>query len=75
MPDLRAHSESLVSGDITIGYIGGGSAGWAHTLIDDLGQCADLAGQVALYDVDHEAASRNAELGNPVMDREDAPGD
>ncbi|WP_435320855.1 hypothetical protein [Haloarchaeobius sp. TZWSO28] len=38
MPDLRAHSESLVSEDITIGYIGGGSEGWAHTLINDLGQ-------------------------------------
>ncbi|WP_137290533.1 family 4 glycosyl hydrolase [Natronorubrum halophilum] len=60
---------------VEIGYVGGGSQGWAHTLINDLAQCGDVAGTVALYDVDYEAAVRNAELGNRVVDREDADGD
>ncbi|AHG01644.1 glycoside hydrolase family 4 (plasmid) [Halostagnicola larsenii XH-48] len=60
---------------VKIGYIGGGSQGWAHTLINDLGQCSDLTGEVALYDVNYEAATRNAELGNQVMARDDAVGD
>ena len=76
MHQLRAGSDgdNTVEG-LKIGYIGGGSLGWAHTLINDLAQCADLAGSVALYDVSVEAAERNAELGNGVMDREDVVGD
>ncbi|SEW31198.1 family 4 glycosyl hydrolase [Natrinema salifodinae] len=58
-----------------IGYVGGGSQGWAHTLINDLAQCEDVAGTVALYDVDYEAAAANAKLGNRVVDRADADGD
>lgn len=54
--------------DIRIGYVGGGSQGWAHTLINDLAQCPDLAGEVALYDTNYEPAERNAELGNHVVD-------
>ncbi|QRV17980.1 glycoside hydrolase family 4 (plasmid) [Haloterrigena salifodinae] len=60
---------------VKIGYVGGGSQGWAHTLINDLAQCGDVAGSVALYDVDHAAATKNAELGNRVVEREDADGD
>ncbi|ESP86975.1 family 4 glycosyl hydrolase [Candidatus Halobonum tyrrellensis] len=60
---------------VKLGYVGGGSQGWAHTLINDLAQCPDLAGEVALYDVDHDAAARNAELGNQVTDRDEAVGD
>jgi len=60
---------------VKIGYIGGGSQGWAHTLINDLAQCGDIAGEVALYDVNYEPAARNAELGNHVTDRADARGD
>ncbi|ELY97712.1 family 4 glycosyl hydrolase [Natrialba aegyptia] len=61
--------------EIRIGYIGGGSQGWAHTLINDLAQCTEIAGTVALYDVDYEAARKNAELGTQVTDRADADGD
>ena len=60
---------------VKIGYIGGGSQGWAHTLINDLAQCSDVSGEVALYDVNYEPAARNAELGNQVMEREEAVGD
>lgn len=52
------------SSTVKIGYIGGGSRGWAHTLINDLLQCENITGDVALYDVDYEAAAQNAELGN-----------
>jgi alpha-galactosidase len=52
--------------DIRIGYVGGGSQGWAHTLINDLAQTTALSGEVALYDIEYEAAARNAELGNQV---------
>lgn len=47
---------------LKIGYVDGGSRGWAHTLINDLAKCTDLAGKVALYDVNYEAAARNADL-------------
>ncbi len=60
---------------VKIGYVGGGSQGWAHTLINDLAQCGDIAGTVALYDVDHEAATKNAELGNEIVERESADGE
>jgi len=74
MHRLRREDEETVTG-VKIGYIGGGSQGWAHTLINDLAQCETIAGEVALYDVDHEAARKNAELGNQVMDREEAVGE
>jgi len=61
--------------DVKIGYVGGGSQGWAHTLINDLAQCEDISGEVALYDVHHEPAEQNARLGNQVTARDDAPGD
>ncbi len=60
--------------ELQIGYVGGGSQGWAHTLINDLAQTTDLSGSVALYDVDIGAAERNAALANGVMDREDVDG-
>ncbi|RRJ30117.1 family 4 glycosyl hydrolase [Halocatena pleomorpha] len=66
---------SASASELKIGYVGGGSQGWAHTLINDLGQCSDLSGEVALYDVDYEAATRNAEFGNRVMERADAVGE
>ncbi|WP_415378856.1 glycoside hydrolase family 4 [Halosimplex sp. TS25] len=61
--------------DVRIGYVGGGSQGWALTLINDLAQCDDVSGTVALYDVNYEGAVENAELANDVMDRSDVPGD
>ncbi len=49
---------------LKIAYIGGGSRGWAHILMNDLALCADLSGEVALYDIDLEAARLNEKLGN-----------
>ncbi|NGM67754.1 glycoside hydrolase family 4 [Natronolimnobius sp. AArcel1] len=77
MHQLRSADTSFPDSvsDITIGYIGGGSHGWAHTLINDLLQCSDLSGHVALYDVDYEAAEQNATLGNELTARDEAVGD
>jgi len=61
--------------DVKIGYVGGGSQGWAHTLINDLVQCPDVSGRVALYDLDYEGAERNADLGNEVAARDDVASD
>ncbi|AEH39051.1 family 4 glycosyl hydrolase [Halopiger xanaduensis] len=70
-----ATTASTARTDVTIGYVGGGSQGWAHTFINDILQCQDVSGQVRLYDVDYEAAQRNAELGNALGSREEAVSD
>jgi len=49
---------------LKIAYIGGGSRGWAHILMNDLALSADLSGEVDLYDIDLEAARLNEKLGN-----------
>ena len=50
---------------IKIAYIGGGSRGWAWTLMKDLAR-SRLSGEVCLYDIDHSAALDNAMIGNQV---------
>lgn len=50
--------------NLKIAYIGGGSKQWARTFMNDLTLCADLCGSVSLYDVDRDAAERNAVIGN-----------
>jgi len=76
MHSLEAESPADgVASDVRIGYVGGGSQGWALTLINDLAQCEDVSGTVALYDVNYDGTVENAELGNDVMAREDVPGD
>ena len=52
--------------DLKIAYIGGGSRGWAWTLMNDLKKSTDLAGQVFLYDIDLQAAENNAIIGNRI---------
>lgn len=54
--------------NLKIAYIGGGSRGWAWTLMSDLASAADISGQVALYDIDKEAAQANAIIGNKYND-------
>ena len=44
--------------DLKIAYIGGGSRGWAWNLMKDLAGAEDLSGEVALYDIDYEAAKQ-----------------
>ena len=59
----------------TIAYIGGGSRGWAWTLMGDLAADKELSGTVRLYDLNYEAAETNARIGNSLRGREDVPGD
>jgi len=48
---------------LRIAYIGGGSKGWAWQLMGDLALETALCGEVCLYDIDREAARRNAAVG------------
>ena len=57
--------------DLKIAYIGGGSKAWAWKLMSDLAMAGDLSGHVALYDIDCEAAERNAVIGNRYNDHPD----
>ncbi|WP_247004457.1 glycoside hydrolase family 4 [Halosolutus gelatinilyticus] len=75
MHRLGGNSRVQSRPSVKIGYVGGGSQGWAHTLINDLLQCTDIAGSVSLYDVDYESAAKNAKLGNRLADRSDVSGD
>ncbi len=54
---------------LKIAYIGGGSREWARKLMIDLALCPDLTGEVALYDIDMDAARLNEQLGNWMQDK------
>ena len=54
--------------NIQIAYIGGGSRGWAWTLMNDLTKAKDISGNVMLYDIDYEAAYKNEIIGNQIPD-------
>ena len=60
--------------DLVIAYIGGGSRGWAWTLMSDLALEGSLRGIVRLYDVDKKAAETNAQIGNALRERDDVLG-
>ena len=49
--------------NIKIAYIGGGSKMWARSFMSDLAVAENLSGEIALYDIDMEAAGRNAKIG------------
>ena len=51
---------------IKIAYIGGGSKQWARVFMSDLAVSEHLSGQIALYDIDQEAARRNAAIGSRI---------
>ena len=55
--------------ELKIAYIGGGSREWARKLMFDLALCPEFSGQVALYDIDIEAARLNERLGNWLQDQ------
>jgi len=57
--------------EVKICYIGGGSVGWAHLLMCDLGLCPELTGEVRLYDIDHERAELNSKFGNRLQEHPD----
>lgn len=65
------YTEKGVEG-VKIAYIGGGSRGWAWGLMSDLATAGDMTGQVALYDIDFEAAKHNEIIGNMYNDAEGA---
>ena len=55
---------------IKIAYIGGGSKLWARTFMNDLALTKGLGGEIALYDIDEEAAIRNQKIGNIINQNE-----
>lgn len=57
---------------IKLAYLGGGSKGWARVFMNDLALCEDLSGQIALYDIDPEAAGRNQKIGERINAHPDA---
>lgn len=58
--------ENSKAKNLKIAYIGGGSRGWAWGFMGDLAQAPDIAGTVALYDIDKEAAKNNETIGNSI---------
>ncbi len=57
---MPSHSVS----EITLAYIGGGSLNWAQVLMADMVHDRSLAGEIRLFDLNLEAAQRNAAIGN-----------
>lgn len=53
---------------IKVAYIGGGSRGWAWILMKDLAKSSKICGEVALYDIDFEAAKDNEIIGNSIKE-------
>ena len=60
--------------NLKITYIGGGSRGWAFTLMNDLAQETSLGGTITLYDIDKESADKNVIIGNNLSARSDVVG-
>ncbi len=52
--------------NLKIAYIGGGSRGWAWTLMNDLKKAEDISGSVYLFDIDENAAKNNEVIGNRI---------
>ncbi|HAQ55890.1 MAG TPA: alpha-glucosidase/alpha-galactosidase [Acholeplasmatales bacterium] len=48
---------------IKIAYVGGGSKQWARVFMNDLALADGMSGEIALYDIDREAAERNKRIG------------
>jgi len=64
--DISVKYENNKISDIRIAYIGGGSRGWAWTLMNDLAKADDMSGAVYLYDIDPAAARQNEVIGNKI---------
>lgn len=54
---------------LNIAYVGGGSSGWAWTFMTDLAMDGSLGGTIRLYDLNEDAARRNAAIGNRLSAR------
>lgn len=57
---------------LKLAYIGGGSRGWAWTLMRELALASDISGDVYLYDIDYPAAQKNEIIGNKFNSAKDA---
>ncbi len=57
---------------LTVAYIGGGSRGWAWGFMKDLARDGQMEGVVRLYDIDRDAAEKNAAIGAMVSAHPDA---
>lgn len=62
---MRYESGGRVDG-VRLAYIGGGSRGWAWSLMADLAMEPAMGGEVALYDIDRAAAQANEVIGNKL---------
>lgn len=71
MHDLRADRPERRD-DVVVGFGGGGSPNWAAKLMRALGLTAEFGGVVRLYDLDHESARTNAELGRRIQAQDEA---
>lgn len=58
--------------NVKIAYIGGGSRGWAWSLMSDLVSCDKMSGDVYLYDIDIDSARKNEVIGNKFNSAEGA---
>ncbi|MBN1249534.1 MAG: alpha-galactosidase [Anaerolineae bacterium] len=58
--------------EIKIAYIGGGSRYWAQMVMTDLALCPHLTGEIALYDINHEAALANVARAKAIYDSPEA---
>lgn len=55
---------------LKLAYIGGGSKAWARVFMNDLALSEGLSGEIALYDIDLEAAHRNRQIGARINQNE-----
>ena len=62
------YTEQNKAENVKIAYIGGGSRGWAWSLMSDLVSCDKMSGDVYLYDIDKKAAQMNEVIGNKYND-------
>ena len=56
---------------IKLAYIGGGSKAWARVFMNDLALSEGISGEIALYDIDLEAAERNRQIGQRINNHPD----
>lgn len=56
---------------IKLAYIGGGSKAWARVFMNDLALSEGISGEIALYDIDTEAAHRNQKIGARINESPD----
>lgn len=56
---------------IKLAYIGGGSKAWARVFMNDLALTEEISGEIALYDIDIEAARRNRQIGERINEHPD----